>query len=91
MLLEMLESPLADKTNLDSLKACFVAGDECSHDLYQRFRKRTGRDVLQAFGMTECEGYLSNRPSGPNRIGMAATSPPAMRTAFIRSASATKR
>ncbi|MEN8133868.1 MAG: fatty acid--CoA ligase family protein, partial [Pseudomonadota bacterium] len=69
MLLEMLESPLAEKLNLSSLKACFVAGDECSHDLYQRFRKRMGRDLLQAFGMTECEGYLSNRPSGPSRSG----------------------
>jgi acyl-coenzyme A synthetase/AMP-(fatty) acid ligase len=69
MLLEMLESPLVDKLNLSSLKACFVAGDESSHDLYQRFRKRMGHDLLQAFGMTECEGYLSNRPSGPNRNG----------------------
>jgi long-chain acyl-CoA synthetase len=68
MLLEMLTSPLSDKTDLSSLKACFVAGDECSHDLYQRFNKRMGCDLLQAFGMTECEGYLSNRPSGPNRI-----------------------
>lgn len=67
MLLEMLESPLVDTLDLSSLKACFVAGDECSHDLYQRFRKRMGYDLLQAFGMTECEGYLSNRSSGQNR------------------------
>ncbi len=69
MLLEMLESPLARELDLSSLKACFVAGDECSHDLYQRFRNRMGHDLLQAFGMTECEGYFSNRPSGPNRKG----------------------
>jgi long-chain acyl-CoA synthetase len=69
MLLEMLDSPLSEEADLSSLAACFVAGDECSHDLYQRFRRRMGRDLLQAFGMTECEGYLSNRPSGPNRIG----------------------
>jgi long-chain acyl-CoA synthetase len=67
MLLEMLHSPLSEKTDLESLKACFVAGDECSHDLYEQFRKRMGHDLLQAFGMTECEGFLSNRPSGPNR------------------------
>jgi len=66
-LLEILESPLSQKSNLSSLKACFVAGDECSHDLYQRFKKRMGYDLLQAFGMTECEGYLTNRPSGPKR------------------------
>ncbi len=69
MLLEMLESPLSKTTDLSSLRACFVAGDECSHDLYQRFKKRTGHDLLQAFGMTECEGYLANRPSGPKRNG----------------------
>ncbi len=69
MLLEMLESKLANRLDLSSLRACFVAGDECSHDLYQRFRNRMGHDLLQAFGMTECEGYLSNRPSGPNRNG----------------------
>jgi long-chain acyl-CoA synthetase len=69
MLLEMLDSQLSEKTDLSSLRACFVAGDECSPDLYQRFAKRTGHDLLQAFGMTECEGYLSNRRCGPNRNG----------------------
>lgn len=69
MMLEMLESPLCAETDLSSLKACFVAGDEASHDLYQRFRERMGHDLLQAFGMTECEGFLSNRPSGPKRKG----------------------
>ena len=58
MLLEILDSPLSETTDLSSLKACFVAGDECSHDLYQRFKKRMGHDLLQAFGMTECEGWL---------------------------------
>jgi len=67
MLLNILENPLCDKTNLSSFTSCFVAGDECSHDLYQRFKKRTGHDILQAFGMTECEGYMANRPSGPKR------------------------
>ena len=67
MLLDMLHSPQSETTNLESLKACFVAGDECSHDLYEQFRNRMGHDLLQAFGMTECEGFLSNRPSGPNR------------------------
>jgi len=69
MMLEMLESPLCADTDLSSLKACFVAGDEASHDLYQRFRERLGHDLLQAFGMTECEGFLSNRSSGPSRKG----------------------
>lgn len=69
MLLNILESPICEEIDLSSLTSCFVAGDECSHDLYQRFKKRTGYDILQAFGMTECEGYMSNRPSGPKRNG----------------------
>lgn len=69
MLIEMLDHPRATTADLGSLSACIVAGDECTPDLYERYRQRTGRDILQAFGMTECEGYLANRPSGPNRIG----------------------
>ncbi len=69
MLLSILESPLCEKTDLRSLTSCFVGGDECSHDLYERFKKRTGYDILQIFGMTECEGYMANRPSGPKRNG----------------------
>jgi len=66
-LLNVLESPLSEATDISSLHNCFVGGDECSTDLYRRFRERTGHDLLQLFGMTECEGFLSNRPSGPNR------------------------
>ncbi|MEA3455997.1 MAG: class I adenylate-forming enzyme family protein [Campylobacterota bacterium] len=68
-LLEILGSPLSEKSDFSSLKNCFVAGDKCSPDLYQRFKKRMGFDLLQAFGMTECEGFLANRPSGPKRNG----------------------
>jgi len=69
LMLEMLGSPVAETVDLTSLKSCFVAGDEASHDLYRRFKERLGHDLLQAFGMTECEGFLSSRPSGPQRNG----------------------
>lgn len=69
MLLNILESPLCKKTDMSSFTYCFVGGDECSHDLYERFKRRTGHDILQIFGMTECEGYMANRPSGPKRNG----------------------
>jgi len=69
LMLEILGSPRCEQTDMSSLRACFVAGDEASHDLYERFNKRMGHDLLQAFGMTECEGFLSNRPAGPSRNG----------------------
>jgi long-chain acyl-CoA synthetase len=67
-LLDMLESPLAARLDLSSFKACCVGGDECTHDLYDRFRERFGYNLAQLLGMTECEGYLANRPDGPNRV-----------------------
>lgn len=68
-LLDMLDDPLIDVLNLGSFTHCFVAGDECTHDLYRRFRARFGYDLAQALGMTECEGYMTNRPDGENRVG----------------------
>ncbi len=68
-LLDMLESPLADSLDLSSFEQVYVGGDECSHALYQRFRARFGYDLAQLLGMTECEGYLTNRPGSDNRIG----------------------
>jgi len=68
-LLDMLESPLAAERDLSSFEQAYVGGDECSHDLYQRFRARFGRDLAQLLGMTECEGYLTNQPDAGNRPG----------------------
>ena len=68
-LLDMLESPLAAELDLSSLEQVFVGGDECSEDLYQRFRARFGFDLAQLLGMTECEGYLTNQPGRGNRLG----------------------
>lgn len=68
-LLDMLESALVDQLDLSSLAQVYVGGDECSHDLYQRFRARFGSDLAQLLGMTECEGYLTNRHGEENRIG----------------------
>lgn len=68
-MLDILESPLASELDLGSLTQVYVAGDECSHDLYQRFRQRFGYDLAQMLGMTECEGYLTNQPDAENRVG----------------------
>ncbi|NEX16068.1 MAG: hypothetical protein C1943_05400 [Halochromatium sp.] len=68
-LLDILESPLAAERDLSSFEQVYVGGDECSQDLYRRFRARFGRDLAQLLGMTECEGYLTNQPSDGNRPG----------------------
>ncbi|QEY31249.1 hypothetical protein EVJ50_02290 [Synechococcus sp. RSCCF101] len=68
-LLDMLECPAAEHLDLSSLRQVFVGGDECSDALYARFRARFGYDLAQVLGMTECEGFLSNRSDGRNRPG----------------------
>jgi acyl-CoA synthetase (AMP-forming)/AMP-acid ligase II len=68
-MLDILESPLAAQSDLSTLEQVYIGGDECSHDLYHRFRQRFGYDLAQLLGMTECEGYLTNQPGPENRIG----------------------
>ena len=68
-LFDMLESPRVRELDLSSLEQVYVGGDECSHDLYHRFRDRFGYDLAQFLGMTECEGYVTNQSDADNRIG----------------------
>ena len=67
-MLDILESPLASSST-SGVSPGLRRGDECSRDLYQRFRQRFGYDLAQMLGMTECEGYLTNQPGAENRIG----------------------
>lgn len=68
-LLDMLESALNKQLDLSSFGQVYVGGDECSHDLYQRFHERFGYNLAQLLGMTECEGYLTNQHDDGNRVG----------------------
>lgn len=66
-LVEHLErTPGAD---LRSWRACTCGGDVVSLDLHERFRKVTGFEVTELYGMTEALSCISNPPFGTKRRG----------------------
>ena len=62
----------ADCGGLSSLRHGLSAGEAMSPELARKWREATGRDVLQAYGMTECSTFISQRPcreSDPASMG----------------------
>jgi len=68
-LLEVAEHPQARSTDFGSLKEVECGGNLVSHDLYDHFRKVAGFDLMQMYGLTECEGACLNPPSGLSKVG----------------------
>jgi acyl-CoA synthetase (AMP-forming)/AMP-acid ligase II len=66
-LVEYLEhQPSAD---LSSWRVCTAGGDVVPVDLHQRFRKTTGFDITELYGMTEVLSCITNPPFGPKKLG----------------------
>lgn len=75
-LVEHLEhGPSAD---LSSWRCCTAGGDVVPLDLLTRFRKATGFDITELYGMTEVLSCLTNPPFGPKKLGSIGM--PAVRT-----------
>ena len=68
-LLEVAEHPQAGSTDFGSLKEVECGGNLVSHDLYDHFRKVAGFDLIQMYGLTECEGACLTSPTGRNKVG----------------------
>ncbi len=71
-LLEILEHPNAKDADFSHLRSMMIAGDKVPHHVYELFRKRTGFDLIEGCGMTECEGYCiqpKNEKKKPGSIG----------------------
>jgi acyl-CoA synthetase (AMP-forming)/AMP-acid ligase II len=66
-LVEHLERhPSAD---LRSWRCCTAGGDVVPVALHERFRRVTGFDVTELYGMTEALSCITNPPFGPKRFG----------------------
>jgi acyl-coenzyme A synthetase/AMP-(fatty) acid ligase len=52
----------ADCQGLVNLRHGLSAGETLAPELAQKWRDATGREVLQAYGMTECSTFISQRP-----------------------------
>jgi acyl-coenzyme A synthetase/AMP-(fatty) acid ligase len=54
---------------LAGLRHCLAAGEALSPAILARWRAATGKEIYEAFGMTECSTFISNRPGMPVRPG----------------------
>jgi len=50
---------------LNSLRVAASAGEALSPALLDEWRERTGRDLVEAYGMSEISTFVSNRPGKP--------------------------
>ena len=61
--LGMMQAGLANPQTFASVRACVSAGERLAPEVWERWRKATGRDILDAIGSTELlQMYCSNRP-----------------------------
>lgn len=70
--LEVLEHPNAKDADFSHARHALTAGDKVSHHLYELFRNRTGKDLMEAYGSTEAEGCFMQPKHGkikPGTIG----------------------
>lgn len=71
-LLDVLEHERGGSADLSSFKEIMVAGGIVSHDLHRLFREVSGGDLLEGYGLTECEGACLPRyyePAVPGTVG----------------------
>ncbi|MEM8731201.1 MAG: class I adenylate-forming enzyme family protein [Pseudomonadota bacterium] len=72
-----------DSFELPDLRHGLSAGEKLSETLRATWRQVTGREVYEAFGMSECSTFISacpNRPAPPGRLG---TPQPGRRIAIV--------
>ncbi len=68
-LLDAVEHPKAKVVDFGSLKEVETGGDQVSHDLYDHFKRVTGFELSQLYGLTECEGSCFTPLSKPIKRG----------------------
>ena len=55
--------------NLTCLRACTAGGDVVPVELHHRFKKATGLEITELFGMTEVLSCITNPPFGVKKRG----------------------
>jgi long-chain acyl-CoA synthetase len=66
--LGLLADPLADTTDFSSLRYCLTGGAPCPPAVHQKWRERTGCELLEGWGMSEAAPLCLSR-AGSARIG----------------------
>jgi acyl-coenzyme A synthetase/AMP-(fatty) acid ligase len=58
-----------ERADLSSLRHCLTAGAALAPSLLAEWRERTGKDLFEAFGMSEISTFISSGPTTPVRPG----------------------
>lgn len=78
-LLEVLEHPHAQDADFSHIRSMLVAGDAVPHHVYELYRNLVGADLMEGFGMTECEGFCLQPRHEPKKPGSMGKPVPGMR------------
>lgn len=66
---QMLKYGALEQADLSSLRHCLSAGAALAPALRAEWRERTGKEIFEAFGMSECSTFISSGPSTPVHPG----------------------
>lgn len=66
---QILQKTAAGAADVPTLRHCMCAGEHLSDDVLHGWRRRFGRDIYEAIGMSECSYYMSQSPQHPIRPG----------------------
>ena len=61
-----LNAALPDQFRIPKLRHVLSAGEKLSPDVRSTWRTKTGVDIYEAFGMSECSTFLSSAPHRPS-------------------------
>lgn len=79
----MLRDAELDPRHLATLRHAVTAGEALPVPLYEEWRRRTGRELYEALGMSEISTYVSSGPLTPVRPGSPGRPQPGRRVAVL--------
>ena len=66
---QILKSGAPERCDLTRLRHCLSAGAALAPSLLREWRTRTGKEIFEAFGMSEISTFISSGPTTPVRPG----------------------
>jgi acyl-CoA synthetase (AMP-forming)/AMP-acid ligase II len=81
--LSLAKSPLVDKYDLSSLKACICAAAPLGSDVIDEIKARIGVEIRQAYGMTELSPLVTYTPYGNVQPGSSGILVPSVEAKII--------
>ncbi len=65
----LMEEPWFDRELFKNVRFCGSGGAAQHTEVARRWQEKTGIEIYQGYGMTECCGVMSLNPVGENRLG----------------------